>query len=78
MPELLNALFDWLLDPAKRTHYIYWLSSIVVACIWISFAWSKRVEYLRPLVRRQYWLNPSTYQDYFLIFSHLFQKVSLV
>lgn len=65
---MFESLFDWLIDPAKRTHYVYWVSSLLLAGIWASFAWSQRSGYLRTLGSRHYWLNQSTFQDYCLIF----------
>lgn len=63
----LSTYFEWLLDPSKRTHYWFWISSFGLALIWAAFAWKKRSHYLRELGSKSYWFNASTYQDYFLI-----------
>ncbi len=63
---MTESLFEWLLDPAKRTHYGYWLSSLLVAVIWASWSWGKRKGYLQSLLTKKYWFNRSTGQDFIL------------
>lgn len=65
---MLETLFDWLLEPANRTHYVYWVTSLVVAAIWGGFSWQARAGHLKELLSRKYWFNRSTGQDYFLMF----------
>jgi len=65
--NILESGFDWLIDPAKRTYILYWLTSLFIVLGWASFRWSKRKQYLLQLSHSSYWLNPSTYQDYFLV-----------
>ncbi len=63
---MIESLFEWLLDPAKRTHYGYWLSSLLVALIWAAWSWNKRKGYLQTLLSTNYWCNRSTAQDLIL------------
>jgi len=63
---VIESLFEWLLDPAKRTHYGYWLSSLLVALIWAAWSWNKRKGYLQTLLSTNYWCNRSTAQDLIL------------
>lgn len=60
---MIESLFEWLLDPAKRTHYGYWISSFLVALIWAGWSWNKRKGYLQSLLSTNYWCNKSTWQD---------------
>lgn len=64
----MNPFFDWLLDPSQRTHYVYWISALIIAFAWASLAWNKRKPFIQQLFTKTYWLNNSAYQDYFLIF----------
>jgi len=63
---VIESLFEWLLDPAKRTHYGYWLSSLLVATIWALWRWHDRKGHLQQLLKASYWFNPSTGQDVLL------------
>jgi len=63
---VIESLFEWLLDPAKRTHYGYWLSSLLVAVIWALWRWQDRKGHLQQLLKASYWFNPSTRQDVLL------------
>lgn len=65
---MLETLFDWLFNPAKRTHYVYWLSSLVIICVWARFAWCQRHKHISNLAQTSYWFNRSTIQDYILMF----------
>lgn len=65
---MLESLFDWLIDPAMRTHYVYWVSSLIIVLIWAVIHWSKRSTFIKQLFTKEYWVNTSTLQDYFLIF----------
>lgn len=65
---ILNNGFDWLLDPAKRTHFVFLFSSLIIAAVWAGYRWTERKRYLLELGQKSYWFNASTYQDYFLIF----------
>lgn len=67
---MIESLFEWLLDPAKRTHFGYWLSSLLVALAWASWSWSKRKGYLGTLFNKDYWFNQSTGQDLVLAFGN--------
>jgi sterol desaturase/sphingolipid hydroxylase (fatty acid hydroxylase superfamily) len=60
---VIESLFEWLLDPAKRTHYGYWLCSALVAGIWALWRWQARKGHLQHLTRASYWFNQSTGQD---------------
>jgi len=60
---VIESLFEWLLDPAKRTHFGYWLSSLLVAIVWAAWSWNKRKGYLQSLLSKNYWCNRSTAQD---------------
>ena len=64
----MNPLFDWLLDPSQRTHYVYWLSALVIALLWAALAWDKRQGYLKQLLSKDYWFNQSSFQDVFILF----------
>jgi sterol desaturase/sphingolipid hydroxylase (fatty acid hydroxylase superfamily) len=64
----MNPFFDWLLDPGQRTHYVYWVSTLLIALIWASLAWGKRKHHLAQLLEKDYWLNTSSYQDVFIAF----------
>ena len=64
----LYPFFDWFLEPSERTHFAFWITSFGVALIWALLAWKKRKSYIVQLFTKKYWLNTSTYQDYFLIF----------
>lgn len=64
--SLFAPLFEWLLDPAKRTHYGYWLSSLLMALAWAACSWHKRKGHLQSLMSRGYWCNRSTWQDLLL------------
>ena len=63
---MIESLFEWLLDPAKRTHFGYWLSSLLVAVVWAAWSWNTRKGYLQTLLNKQYWCNRSTGQDLLL------------
>lgn len=63
----LYPFFDWFLEPSQRTHYVFWVSSFGVALLWAAFTWSKRKHLIAQLFKKDYWLNTSSYQDYFLI-----------
>ena len=65
--EWLLNLFNWLLDPAVRTHFIYWLPCLTIAIWWASRNWQVRKTDLQKLGSRTYWWNDSTRQDYLLI-----------
>jgi len=67
---VIESLFEWLLDPAKRTHFGYWLSSLLVAFIWASLYWTNRKGYLQSLLSKDYWFNRSTWQDLILAFGN--------
>jgi sterol desaturase/sphingolipid hydroxylase (fatty acid hydroxylase superfamily) len=64
----MNPYLDWLIDPSQRTYAGYWISALCIALIWSSFAWRSRKPIIYELFSAEYWLNNSTYQDYFLIF----------
>ena len=63
----LYPFFDWFLEPSQRTHYAFWVSSFGVALLWAAFAWGKRKHFIAQFFKKDYWLNTSSYQDYFLI-----------
>jgi len=65
---ILDSAFDWLLDPAKRTHFVFLFSSLAIAVLWAAFRWAERKRYLLELGNKSYWFNASTLQDYILIF----------
>lgn len=64
----MNPFFDWLIDPSQRTYLVYWFSSLAIALIWATFAWSERKAYLQQLTTKAYWFNTSSAQDLVLIF----------
>jgi len=66
----VNSIFDWLLDPAMRTFYGYWLSTFLIILIWASFQWQSRQHQVKQWGSKQYWWNHSTRQDYFWLFSN--------
>ena len=63
----LIAVSDWLLNPAVRTHFAYWLPALVIAFWWAKRQWPSRQSAFRQLGQSSYWWNPSTRQDYALI-----------
>lgn len=65
--EWLTVLFNWLIDPAVRTHYMYWLPCLAIAMVWASRRWGQRKQTLQQLGSKNYWWNASTKQDYLLI-----------
>lgn len=64
----IEPLINWLLDPAMRTFYGYWPSCMLIALGWAALNWQKRRHLMMKVIQRDYWLNPSCYQDYALIF----------
>jgi sterol desaturase/sphingolipid hydroxylase (fatty acid hydroxylase superfamily) len=68
----MDNIFDWLFDPAMRTYYGYWLSTIVIILLWASLQWSQRESHVKEWLTPTYWWNHSTRQDYFfLLFNRL-------
>lgn len=65
--QLIQALFNWLLDPAMRTFYAYWPLTLLIALGWAGLNWQQRKGQVQQLGKRAFWFNPSTYQDYVLI-----------
>ena len=63
MEPILDNGFDWLLDPAKRTHFVFLFSSLIIAAVWAGYRWTERRGYLLELGEKSYWFNASTYQD---------------
>jgi sterol desaturase/sphingolipid hydroxylase (fatty acid hydroxylase superfamily) len=68
----MDNLFDWLFDPAMRTFYGYWVSTILIILVWASFKWHARQAQVKEFFNTSYWWNHSTQQDYFfLVFNRL-------
>ncbi len=63
----LEAVTDWLFDPAVRTHFAYWLPALLMAFWWAKRQWPARQAPFKQLGQLSYWWNPSTRQDYALI-----------
>jgi len=64
---LFSNLLEWLLSPASRTFFGFWLTSVLIALCWASLRWKKRSVYLKQTTQKSYWWNPSTIQDYQLV-----------
>jgi sterol desaturase/sphingolipid hydroxylase (fatty acid hydroxylase superfamily) len=82
--SLLIAPIKWLIDPQGRTFIAYWLSSLLIALLWLACSkqyqsWQNRIPYLKQLTEKSYWWNASTRQDYSLILlnSLLFAALSI-
>lgn len=77
--SILKAPIAWLFDPQSRTYLGYWLSTLVIILFWALLSWQKRLPYLQQLLKKSYWWNPSTRQDYaiLIINSLLFAFASL-
>lgn len=58
---------EWLTNPAGRTFWGFWLSSLVIALSWALLDWPSRSALLRQWLSKAYWLHPSARQDYWLI-----------
>lgn len=68
----MENIFDWLFDPAMRTYYGYWISTLLIILLWASVQWQQRQPLVKEFFSRRYWWNASTQQDYFfLIFNRL-------
>jgi sterol desaturase/sphingolipid hydroxylase (fatty acid hydroxylase superfamily) len=65
---MIESLFDWLIDPAKRTYFGYWVTTLIVAVCWAAWSWQKRSPYIKQLTDKNYWFNQSTFQDAVLVF----------
>ncbi|ASP38654.1 hypothetical protein CHH28_08170 [Bacterioplanes sanyensis] len=63
----LSDWFSWLLQPAQRTFWGFWLSSALLALAWAARHWSQRAGLLRQWLSRDYWWHPSARQDYVLV-----------
>ena len=66
----MDSLFDWLFNPAMRTFYGYWVSTVLIILLWASFQWQSRQHQVKQWASKQYWWNHSTRQDYFWLFSN--------
>ncbi|EAT11240.1 sterol desaturase family protein [Bermanella marisrubri] len=65
-------LFDWLIDPSKRTFYGYWIPTFLIVLLWASLQWQQRKALFNSWFSRSYWWNPSAKQDYnLMIFNRL-------
>lgn len=64
----MDNIFDWLFDPAMRTFYGYWFSTLLIIVLWAGFQWQQRKPVLQEFVSLRYWWNHSTRQDYFFLF----------
>lgn len=64
---LALSLSNLVAEPASRTFIFYWFSALLIATLWATLAWEKRSQYLKQLIKKKYWWNASSIQDYQLL-----------
>jgi len=65
---VIDSIFSWLLDPAMRTFYGYWIPTLLIALMWAGLNWQTRKTLISHWLNKEYWWNASTRQDYSLMF----------
>lgn len=67
-------VLEYLIDPGRRTYWIYLLSSIAIGIIFVFF--NKR--YKKVIFSSKVWLHPSSKLDYYYFLLSYFVKVLLI
>ena len=68
------SILEYLINPDKRTYWVYILSSIAIAMIYLYF--NKRL--LRVNLNKKLWLHPSAKLDYYYFILSYFIKVIMI
>lgn len=72
MSDLL--IFDYIINPDKRTYWVYILSSLLIACIYLYF----NKNLIKVNTSAKLWLHPSAKLDYYYFVLSYFIKVLLI
>ena len=68
------SILEYLINPDKRTYWVYILSSIAIAMIYLHF--NKREK--RVIFSSKLWLHPSAKLDYYYFIFSYFIKISMI
>ena len=75
--ESLLLPFSYFNNPEKRIHYLYLLSSLLLA-YYVFKKSKKHYSFLKYLFNNKVWLSPSAWVDYKLFFFNSFVKLFLI
>ena len=67
-------IFEYLINPDKRTFWLYLISSFIIAIIYLSY--NKKV--MRVNFTSKLWLHPSAKLDYYYFFISYFIKIVMI
>ncbi|XPV69330.1 MAG: sterol desaturase family protein [Halarcobacter sp.] len=67
-------ILEYLINPGRRTYWIYLISSIAIAMVFIYF----NSRYKRVIFSSKLWLHPSSKLDYYYFLLSYFIKVLLI
>ncbi|WP_258239287.1 sterol desaturase family protein [Arcobacter sp. CECT 8989] len=72
MNDLL--LFEYLINPDKRTFWVYIISSVAIAMVYLYF----NKKYIRTNLSKALWLHPSAKLDYYYFVLSYFIKIAII
>lgn len=74
LEEVFEIIMAYVLSPDKRTYWVYFISSFVLA-LYVYFRYKEKESFVSYFFNRKRWLGKSAWVDYLLIFFNSLVKV---
>lgn len=81
MDEYNNFFSDltaYLIDPHRKTYYLYIISSLCIALVYLFFFNKKTTKYIFYLFNKNHWIGKSPFCDYYLVIINSLIRVFLI
>jgi sterol desaturase/sphingolipid hydroxylase (fatty acid hydroxylase superfamily) len=83
MEQFISELLSYTLNPGHRTYYLYMLSSLIMALIFLWYQGRKNQDTLGRLIKenilnKEHWLSESAFSDYGLLIINILIKIFIL